>query len=86
MSGSNSKTTYHPDGFVILSDESSETPPLSCPVCGYFMKTSTDTEYWQKHKCCEECGIKWENNKEEDDIDNVELYTGNNKRKKGKLR
>ena len=59
MSGSNSKATYHPDGFVILSDESSETPPLSCPVCGYFMKTSTDTEYWQKHKCCEECGIKW---------------------------
>lgn len=59
MSDSTKKTMYHPDGFVVLVDESSETPPLDCPVCEYFMRTSTDFEYWQKYGCCEECGIKW---------------------------
>jgi hypothetical protein len=59
MSNLIKKTTYHPDGFVILVDENNEVPPLECPVCEYFMRTSTDFEYWQKYECCEECGVKW---------------------------
>ncbi len=58
MSDSNKNVVYHDEGFVVVKDDFSVTP-LDCPVCGYFMTTSTDAYYWDKLSCCEECGVKW---------------------------
>jgi len=59
MSDANKEVIYHKDGFVIIKDSDLDIQPIDCPVCGYFMTTSSDTQYWNEYECCQECGITW---------------------------
>ncbi len=55
MSASNKNTT----DFLVVKDEQVKVPPLTCPVCGYFMSTASDLFFWETYECCEECGVTW---------------------------
>ena len=59
MSDSNREIIYHEDGFVIVKDRGIKGQPLDCPVCGYFMLTDSDTQFWNDYQCCHECGVMW---------------------------
>ncbi len=58
MSASTKKTHYHKD-FVVVTDKDHSVPPLTCPVCNFFMKTDLDVFYWNIYECCHECGVTW---------------------------
>jgi hypothetical protein len=44
------------DGFV----------PISCPVCSFLMRGSSDSESYFKFKCCFDCDMKWAQSRKKD--------------------
>ena len=59
MSSLNKEVIYHKEGFVIIKDNLVEVPPISCDVCGFFMKSTVDSQSWREYQCCRECAITW---------------------------
>ena len=59
MSDLSKQITYHKSGFITIKDGSVDVPPISCDVCGYFIKAATDVEAWKEYKCCRECAVTW---------------------------
>jgi len=59
MSASNKEVIYRKEGFIIIKDTTVDVPPISCDVCGFFMKTAADAQAWKEYGCCRECAITW---------------------------
>tara|TARA_Y100000592_G_scaffold90542_1_gene149289 strand:+ start:315 stop:599 length:285 start_codon:yes stop_codon:yes gene_type:complete len=47
-------------GFFVVDNTSSEDfVPISCEVCGFFMRNSSDALAYREHQCCFECAMTY---------------------------
>jgi hypothetical protein len=44
---------------MIVPKEYKVSMPVFCDICQFPMRNPLDQEYWNKCKCCTECGMKW---------------------------
>lgn len=50
----------HPAGFVIITpDKTTDTIPISCPVCQVLMRNKDDEISWEHFQCCHMCKLDW---------------------------
>jgi hypothetical protein len=50
----------HDTGLIITYSKDMPDPiPMFCPVCDYIMSGRSDSQYYDRFKCCAECGMKW---------------------------
>jgi len=57
MSDANKEVIYHDDGYVIIRESDLKVAPITCPVCKFFMKSSTDVQHWEEYQCCHDCAV-----------------------------
>lgn len=50
----------HPAGFVVITPQGVDNPtPISCPHCGYMLRTKEDERAFNAFGCCDWCEHLW---------------------------